>query len=312
MMKTMIPANSHLGPAFTRFQILFTKLSQAKYMILDNIQAMIILSHLPHTMSVVVQLLVQTMDSTGNVIALILPQITAAATLNWEQCAHMGSTKDKEKGHGKCGSKKQREKKEKKYLNFIELKDSRSEGTSFSYFVHTAFIPAIMDPCIAAHKSVQLYQGTNGLSVFTWTQESFDFAHHLGIELLMECIHFLDAVLPLFKWLDFSSPPVIPSPSSSLLASPPAPISPPLISYIETIPEDDELIIYNCAFSIKDLNTSPPFKRSQKWVSEVLSSWREDDKVDIYRLDKDMTDLYDQYMKDPRYVAFPMIAASLS
>ena len=35
-------------------------------------------------------------------------------------------------------------------------------------------------------------------------------------------------------------------------------------------------------------------------------------KVDIYRSNKDMTDLYDQYIKDPRYMAFPMIAASSS
>ena len=103
------------------------------------------------------------------------------------------STKDKEKGHGKYCGKKQREKKKKKYLNFIESKDSESEGTS-SYFIHTTAIPTVMDPCIAAYQSVQLYQGTNGLPMFTQTQESFDFAHHLGIESLMKYIHSLDTV----------------------------------------------------------------------------------------------------------------------
>ena len=48
---------SHPDPTFTRFQTLFTKLSQAKYMIPDNIQAMIVLSCLPHIMLVIVQLL---------------------------------------------------------------------------------------------------------------------------------------------------------------------------------------------------------------------------------------------------------------
>ena len=63
---------------------------------------------------------------------------------------------------------------------------------------------------------------------------------------------------------------------------------------------------------MEDLNTPPPSKRSWKWISKVSSFWEEEDEVDIYGSDKDMTDLYDQYMKDPRYVAFPMIAASLS
>ena len=84
MMEIMIPANSHPDPTFTRFQTLFTKLSQAKYMIPDNIQAMIVLSCLTHIMLVVVQLLAQTKDSTGNIIAPILPQITTTAMLNWE------------------------------------------------------------------------------------------------------------------------------------------------------------------------------------------------------------------------------------
>ena len=53
-------------------------------MIPNNIQAMIILSCLPHTMSVIVQLLAQTKDSAGNIIAPTLPQITTTAMLNWE------------------------------------------------------------------------------------------------------------------------------------------------------------------------------------------------------------------------------------
>ena len=280
-------------------------------------------------MLVVVQLLAQTKDSEGNVIAPTLPQITTAAMLNWEQCTHMGSTtskgknsgksankinaikhkrndpsfqkqqdpaapsgqqqggsaKDKEKGCGKHGGKKQKKKRERKYLNFIELKDFRFEGT-FSYFVHTASIPAIMDPHIAAHQLAQLYQETNGSPVFTQTQESFNFAH---------C-------------LDFSSP-VIPSPSSSLLTPPPASILSLLVSHIEIISEDNEPIIYNCAFSMEDLNTPLPSKRSQKWVYEVSSSWGEDDEVNIYGSDKDISDLYNQYMKDPRYMAFSIIAA---
>ena len=249
--------------------------------------------------------------------------------LNWEQCTHMGSTtskeknsgksankinaikhkrndpffqkqqdpaapsgqqqggsaKDKEKGCGKHGGKKQKEKRERKYLNFIELKDFRFEGI-FSYFVHTASIPAIMDPHIAAHQLAQLYQETNGSPVFIQTQESFNFAH---------C-------------LDFSSP-VIPSPSSSLLTPPPASILSLLVSHIEIISEDNEPIIYNCAFSMEDLNTPLPSKRSQKWVYEVSSSWGEDDEVNIYGSDKDISDLYNQYMKDPRYMAFSIIAA---
>ena len=63
---------------------------------------------------------------------------------------------------------------------------------------------------------------------------------------------------------------------------------------------------------MEDLNTPPSSKKSWKWVSKVSSSWGEDDKVDIYGSNKDMTVLYDQYMKDPRYVAYPMIAASSS
>ena len=53
MMNTLIPANGHPGPAIVYFQTLFTKLSQAQYAIPDNIQAMIVLSHLPTTMSVI-------------------------------------------------------------------------------------------------------------------------------------------------------------------------------------------------------------------------------------------------------------------
>ena len=210
MMETMIPANSHLGPTLARFQTLFTKLSQAKYTIPNNIQVVIILSHLPHTILIIMQLLVQTKDSMSNVIAPTLSQITAATILNWKQCTHMGSAtskgknsgesankinavkykkndpsfqkqqdpkapfgqqqgdsaKDKEKGHGKCDSKKQREKRQKKHLNFVELKDSRFEGT-FSYFVNTASISAVMDPHVATHQSAQLYQGASGSPMFT-------------------------------------------------------------------------------------------------------------------------------------------------
>ena len=151
------------------------------------------------------------------------------------------SAKDEEKGHGKCGGKKQREKKEKKHLNFIESKDFRSEGTS-SYFVYTTAIPAVVEPCVAAHQPVQLYQGTSSSPIFAQTQESFDFAHHLGIEPLMKCIHSLDATLLLLKWVDFSSP-VVPSPSSFSLVPPPAPSLPPLVSCIEIISEDSESIV---------------------------------------------------------------------
>ena len=49
-----------------------------------------------------------------------------------------------------------------------------------------------------------------------------------------------------------------------------------------------------------------------KWVSKVASFWDEEDKVNVYRSDKNMTDLYNQYTKDSRYVVFSMIAASLS
>ena len=82
-MDTSIPANGHPGAAFVHFQTLFTKLSQVQYAIPDNIQAMIILSHLPTTISVIMQLLVQTKDALGNVITPTLDQIIVAATLNW-------------------------------------------------------------------------------------------------------------------------------------------------------------------------------------------------------------------------------------
>ena len=118
-------------------------------------------------------------------------------------------------------------------------------------------------------------------------------------------------MLPLLKQLYFSFP-FVSLPSLSLLTSPPAPILPPPVSCIKTIPEDNEPIVYNCTFSMEDLNTPPPSKRSQKWIFKISSFWRKNDGVDIYGSNKNMTDLYNQYMKDPRYVAFPMIAASLS
>ena len=68
MMETSIPANGHPRPAFAHYQTLFTKLSQVKYTISNNIQAMIILSCLPASMSVVAQLLVQTKDVSGSII----------------------------------------------------------------------------------------------------------------------------------------------------------------------------------------------------------------------------------------------------
>ena len=89
MMNTLILANRHPEPAFTCFQTLFTKLSQAQYAILDNIQVMIDLFCLPATMSIIAQLLAQTKDPFENVIAFTLDQIITAATLNWEQHAHM-------------------------------------------------------------------------------------------------------------------------------------------------------------------------------------------------------------------------------
>ena len=108
------------------------------------------------------------------------------------------SAKDKEKGHGKHGDKKQKEKRKRKHLNFAELKDSGSEGTS-SYFVHIASVPAIVDLHVTAHQLAQLYQGTNGSPVFIQTWKSFDFVHHLGIKSSVEQIYSLDAGLPLLK-----------------------------------------------------------------------------------------------------------------
>ena len=93
-MDTLIPANGYPGPAFTCFQTLFTKLSQAQYTIPDNIQAMIILSYLPATMSVITQLLAQTKDALGNVITSTLDQIITAPPLTgnstpiWAQLHH--------------------------------------------------------------------------------------------------------------------------------------------------------------------------------------------------------------------------------
>ena len=115
----------------------------------------------------------------------------------------------------------------------------------------------------------------------------------------MEQICFLDAAL------------LMSLPASSSSTPPSTPISLPLVSHIKTIPEDDESIVYNCTFSMEDLDSPPLSKRSWEWISKVASSWNKEDEVDVYRSDKDMTDFYDQYMKDPRYVAFPMIAASL-
>ena len=63
---------------------------------------------------------------------------------------------------------------------------------------------------------------------------------------------------------------------------------------------------------MEDLDSPLPSKRSQKWISKIASSWDKEDRVDVYRSDKDMSDFYDQYIKDPRYMAFPMIAAFLS
>ena len=63
---------------------------------------------------------------------------------------------------------------------------------------------------------------------------------------------------------------------------------------------------------MKDLDLPPPSKRSQKSISEIASSWNKEDEVNVYRSNKNMADFYDQYMKDPRYVAFLMSAISLS
>ena len=139
----------------------------------------------------------------------------------------------------------------------------------------------------------------------------FTFAHHLDIEPSTKWIYSLDSALPLFQWLDFSSP-LVSLPSSSSSAPLPAFILPLLVSCIETIPKDNEPIVYNCTFSMEDLDSPPSSKRSQKWVSKIASSWDKEDKVDVEGSNKDITDLYNQYIKDPRYVAFPMIAASLS
>ena len=63
---------------------------------------------------------------------------------------------------------------------------------------------------------------------------------------------------------------------------------------------------------MEDLDSPPPSKRSWKWVSEIASYWNEEDEVNVYESDKDMANFYDQYMKDSRYVAFPIIAISSS
>ena len=105
MIDTLILANGHLGPAFMHFQTLFTKLSQAQYIIPGNIQAMIVLSCLPATMSIVVQLLVQIKDTLGIVITPTLDQIITAATFNWEQCAHMGAASSSKGKSGKSTNK---------------------------------------------------------------------------------------------------------------------------------------------------------------------------------------------------------------
>ena len=68
---------------------MFTKLSQAQYAIPNNIQAMIVLSHLLVTMSVFMQLLVQTKDALEDIIAPTLDQIITTTILNWEQHTHI-------------------------------------------------------------------------------------------------------------------------------------------------------------------------------------------------------------------------------
>ena len=219
------------------------------------------------------------------------------------------SAKEENKDCGKQSGKKQKKKRKKKHLNFVESKDSESEGATF-YFVYTTSVPSMVDLQVAMHQSVQLYQRSVGLPMFSQTQEAFTFAHHLSIKPFMELICSLDTTLLLLQWLDFSSPLMsLPASSSS---TPPASISLLLVSYIKTIPEDNEPIVYNYAFSMEDLDLLPPSKRSWKWVSKVTSSWDEENKVDVYGSDKDMADFYDQYMKDPKYMAFPMIAASSS
>ena len=102
-------------------------------------------------------------------------------------------------------------------------------------------------------------------------QEVFTFAHSLGIEPSIEWICSLDAALLLLQWPNFSSS-LVSLPISSSSTPLPTPISPLLVSHIKTIPEDNELILCNCAFSMEDLDLSPPSKRSQKWISEVVFS----------------------------------------
>ena len=81
----MIPHISHLAPALNKVEMVFTQLDTAGYSLPTKVQVMLLLTKLPVTMDIVVQMIAQVKDSMGKAKEPMVAEIHSAAVLSWDQ-----------------------------------------------------------------------------------------------------------------------------------------------------------------------------------------------------------------------------------
>ena len=214
---TKIAQSLHPAPSLNKVSDLFARLKSAGYKFLENIQAMLLLAKLPHSMDVIRQMIVQAKDASGKQKTPTIEEIRKAVVLSWDQhhmkealkaayankisavkCngddpkfkqqqASQGDSLKKKWKRGKHAGKKQKEK--------------ESKGSSSHAHAHIASVTYTsgpeppVDSHALAHRPASMYQGEQGPPFHTGIKDAIALTHRLELPVTCENIHGLNTGL---------------------------------------------------------------------------------------------------------------------
>ena len=248
LLDTKIAQSSHPVPSLNKVSDLFAHLKSARYEFLENIQAMLLLAKLLHSMDIIVQMIAQAKDTSGKQKTPTVEEICEAAVLSWDQChmkeaskatqankisavkhkgddpkfeqqqAPQGDSLKKKWKHGKCTGKMQKEK--------------ESKGSSFHAHTHNTLVTYTsgpeppVDPCAIAHCPTSMYQGEQGPPFHTGIKDAIALAHQLELPVTCENVRRLDTGLQIQGPGFLSTAVHLPSSAYKSLLCPPSPSFP--------------------------------------------------------------------------------------
>ena len=198
LLDMQILLSSHPTPGLSKVQTLFSHLKEVGYNVPANIQRMLLLVKLPSFMNVIMQMIIQAKNMAGKPVNPIIKGIYKAAVLSWNQCHMTGKGKQPVQANKISTMKPKRKKptfqsqQQQSPHQPLQASDANAPGKrkqtrqgkkkaksqDHAHFTSSTYVlfplpaiktttPATVDPCLAAHQPLLLYQGHQGPSADT-------------------------------------------------------------------------------------------------------------------------------------------------